>query len=191
MDYVTKCNNQLDKTSRARCHAGDNGYMYTYGFHNIKLGDYKSMKDDNNLTREYCIEMKRVLNEHFPDVIKNIITEERKQGLMPNENMGGQYGISSSCIISEDLVNSPHFDLDISHGVSIFNESIPGKAKDWNFLLPNVMKDNDGNRGIAIRLFHGCCISWDGHEIYHCTGLRDKGNENHVYGNFFGAKQVN
>ena len=57
------------------------------------------------------------------------------------------------------------------------------------FLLPNVMKDDDGNRGIAIRLFHGCCISWDGHKLYHCTGLRDKGNENHVYGNFFGAKQ--
>ena len=146
------------------------------------------MSNDMGKTRKYCIEMRRLFEKYYPEAINNIIHAERKQGLTPGDNMEGQNGTSSHCIVSKDLVNSPHYDIDISFRISIFKESKPGTAEDWYFVLPNTMTNYNKNKGIAIKLFHGCAICWDNRDIYHCTGLRVRGEDNRIYWNFFGAK---
>ena len=177
-----------NKDSQARCHSGDKGVMYAYGYHNSKNGDYISMKDSMSTTREYCIEMRRLLELYFCEEIKDIINADMQQGKVPSMNMGGKHGISSYCLISKDLINSAHFDLDTSMGISVFREDIVDKAVGWYFILPNTsMKSSD--KAIIIKLFNGCAISWDGRKVFHCTGLKDLGENNHVYGCYFGGKK--
>ena len=78
------------------------------------------MKDSMSTTREYCIEMRRLLDLYFCEEIKDIINADMQQGKVPSMNMGGKHGISSYCLISKDLINSAHFDLDTSMGISVF-----------------------------------------------------------------------
>ena len=183
-DYIRTSN----KKSQARCHSGDRGLMFAYGYHNSKYGDYISMRDTHNNTREYCIEMRRMLETYFHDEIINIIAADRRQGRIPSINMGGRHGISSYCLISKDLINSAHFDLDTSVGISVFMEEQENVAKEWYFILPNTTVIGS-ERAIIIKLFKGCAISWDGRDIFHCTGLKEVGENIHVYGCFFGGKK--
>ena len=83
-----------------------------------------------------------------------------------------------------------HYDLDTSVGLSIFNEKIPGTATNWNFVLPNTtMVNENADQAIAIKLFDGCTIAWDGRKVFHCTSMKDVGEDNHVYGNYWGGKR--
>ena len=182
-EYIHSSN----KKSKARCHSGDKGSMYAFGYHNSKYGDYISMRDEHKNTREYCIEMRRMLETYFHVEIENIISADRRQGRIPSINMGGRHGISSYCLISKDLINSAHFDLDTSVGISVFMEEKDGVAKEWYFVLPNTTVKGS-TKAIIIKLFKGCAISWDGRDIFHCTGLKEVGENNHVYGCYFGGK---
>ena len=188
MDVMYNFIQKSNKDSQARCDSGDMGVMYAYGYHNAKYGDYISMKDKNSPTREYCIEMRRLLDYYFSNEIKDIINADRQQGKIPSMNMGGKYGISSYCLVSKDLVNSAHYDLDTSMGISVFREEIESKAVGWYFVLPNTSMKSS-KKATIIKLFNGCAISWAGREIFHCTGLKDLGDNNHVYGCYFGGKK--
>ena len=77
---------------------------------------------------------------------------------------------------SVDLLgNSSHLDLnDASQGLSVFTEEKPGCALNWFFLLSNLHgKRLDGleYNGVAIKLYHGTAISWDGRVVRHCTSV--------------------
>jgi hypothetical protein len=48
-------------------------------------------------------------------------------------------GVVPSANISVDLGNKPQYDInDLGVGVSVWLEDIPGKAFNWNFVLPNI-----------------------------------------------------
>ena len=70
---------------------------------------------------------------------------------------------------SEDLATSKHFDrFDGSRSWACWVLRDPtrkGGPSEWWFLLPD--------HGIAIRLVHGMCISWDGRWVAHCTAVQD------------------
>jgi hypothetical protein len=106
--------------------------------------------------------------------------------------------------VSVDLGNASHFDVgDSSQGFSVWTEEIPGKSANWFFVMPNLYCTNNGTpfNGVAVRLYHGTAISWDGRVIRHCTSLtRPDGAKkpigggrdptvNHVYGTFSAAKK--
>jgi hypothetical protein len=67
--------------------------------------------------------------------------------------------------------------------------------------MPNLYgMGNDGYPfdGVAVKLYHGTAISWDGRVICHCTLLTSPdgpgtqfglGKRNHVYGTFSAAKE--
>ena len=95
--------------------------------------------------------------------------------------------VDSSC----NLSNSSHYDVnDGSVGYAVWTEDIPGLAKNWFFVLPNVYGYIDGKpfSGLAIQLTHGVAIQWDGRIIRHCTSMVEPGVGNHVYGTFCAAK---
>lgn len=189
LDIIKKFSETSNKDSEARCAAGDFGSMFAFGKHNSVKGDYVSMKDKNMNVRNYNIESRKLLEKYFRREVKEIINADRKQGIVPSELMGGEGGLSAYCLISRDLINAAHYDLDTSVGMSIFHEKIPGKAKDWFFVLPNlVINGGKSDKAVLIKLFDGCTLCWDGRKIYHCTGTRDIGDGNHLYGNYWGGK---
>ena len=100
--------------------------------------------------------------------------------------MGGAFGIVPSINISLDLANEPHYDTnDLGLGPSIWLEDCPGTAKNWKFVLPNLVVQFEGAsyNGVVVKLCHGALIQWDGTSIRHCTTVTDGGSpSNHVYG---------
>ena len=89
---------------------------------------------------------------------------------------------------SYDLVNAAHVDAgDACVGIATWIEKVPGRAKDWFFILPNLVLDGAGERGTLIRLRHGLTIAWDGRLLHHCSSVGELGDDNHVMGYYFGA----
>lgn len=186
-DFSEKSN----KDSGARCNSGDSGSMFAFGMHGISQGDYISMKDEAMMDccRTYNIIARNLLDKYFKEDVKDIIEADRRQGIVPSESMGGKDGISAYSLVSRDLVNAAHYDLDTSVGISIFNERIPGLGINWFFILPNtIVEGGSKDKAIMIKLFDGCTLSWDGRDIFHCTGTLDVGSGNHLYGNYWGGK---
>ena len=85
-------------------------------------------------------------------------------------------------------------------GFSVWTEEVPSLASNWYFVMPNLSgMGNDEYQfdGVAVKLYHGTAISWDGRVIRHCTLLTSSdrpgtqfglGKRNHVYGTFSAAK---
>ena len=156
------------------------------------MGDYVSMKDENTnmYIREYSIVARKLLETYFKNEVHEIRMADKQQGIDgPSTELGGEEGISAYCLISQDLRNAAHYDLDTSVGISIFNERIPGRATNWFFVLPNTIRIGDcEEKAIIIKLFDGCAICWDGRKVFHCTATKDVGVNNHLYGNYWGGK---
>ena len=120
--------------------------------------------------------------------------------LMKNRKRSNEelFRITSSIIISCNLTNSSHYDVnDGSKGFAVFTCLKGESVSNWYFIIPNVLgKTMDGNtfQGIAIRLYHGVAISWDGRVIRHCTSMMKGVNDAtvvdgiHVHGSFVGHK---
>jgi hypothetical protein len=96
-------------------------------------------------------------------------------------------------MISRSLGNSAHNDFkDGSLSLAIWVKEEVGIASNWYFILPNVQYKGCG---VAVELFHGCAISWDGRIIKHCTsitttGMKANGDYNNVFGCMFGSCRV-
>lgn len=69
---------------------------------------------------------------------------------------------------SIDLANSAHVDPNDnsrSYAMWVMNDPRLPAPKSWFFLLPDV--------GLAIELWDGVAISWDGREVRHCTAVQE------------------
>ena len=147
------------------------------------------MHNETTEIRRYSLVARKVLDKYFRHEIQNIIEADRKQGIIPTESMGGNDGISAYALISRDLINAAHYDLDTSVGISVFNEKIKGRADGWYFVLSNTIIDGGNEtKAIIIKLFDGCTLAWDGTKVFHCTATKEVGMDNHVYGNYWGGK---
>jgi hypothetical protein len=88
--------------------------------------------------------------------------------------MGGEQGVSSSMVVSVDLANATHYDInDASMCFALFAESKPYTTSGWFFILPNVLVkfQNRTYHGLVLKLNHGVCIHWDGRIIRHGTSV--------------------
>lgn len=80
-------------------------------------------------------------------------------------------------VVSKNLGNESHTDLDFSKSVAIWHERDSRKhSKNWYFLLPHVQLQKEDGSGyfskpVAIELSHGTVIDWDGRLIRHCTSI--------------------
>ena len=151
-------------------------------------------KEMNPVLNNVCWMTRSYLELCFPEILHQILQCEREAGIVPHELMGGTGGVSSCMVVSVNLGNASHYDNgDLSHGVAIWTELKPGMAKNWYFILPNVLIPNSNGRcGVAIKLHHGCAISWDGRYIRHCSSVPQQvGGKtgNTVFGHFWAAKQ--
>jgi hypothetical protein len=142
----------------------------------------------------------------FPDVLVVIQDAEGDTGLSPVSSMGkpgNMLHVGFTIDMLVDLGNLSHYDVgDVSKGFSVWIEEVPSLALNWYFVMPNLFCiGNDGNpyNGMAVKLYHGTAISWDGRVIRHCTSLTSPDGRpetqfvseslNHVYGTFSAAKE--
>jgi hypothetical protein len=166
------------------------GYMFAAGrhVHNGEITLYNRTFELNQRRelRQFMIEFRRLLDLHYPLELACLNAQMRSFGEIPPPEMGGTTGIVPSMNISMDLGNEPHYDTnDLGLGLSVWLEDIPGTAKNWNFVLPNLLIKFEGATydGLVVELCHGAYIQWDGGSIRHCTSVTDCGSPlNHVYG---------
>ena len=95
--------------------------------------------------------------------------------------------VTHSTVLSINLGNSSHFDNDNSISTAVWAEKVPGRAKNWYFVLPNLTDSLDNKRsvdGVVIELFHGAVLSWDGRLICHCTSNTTVGPGNKCFSAF-------
>ena len=189
---IKLCSKSIKHASRVRHDTGDDGHMYCFGRKNVKEV-YKSTSElakNKQLSLEFAAFQKKMLGllvKYENERLKNMLKSDRAQGIVPDEVLGGLDGVTARIIISENLINSSHFDLDASESISLFLEKYNDCADGWAFVLPNVMIDSD-YKAVVIKLFHGCLIGWDGRKIRHCTATKSVGIGNKLFGLFYGSK---
>ena len=196
-----------------RQNAGDVGTMHAIGTRVLfdgrtTVGYAANVKVPQPVLKSFVEAFATVGLYCFPDVLSVVQHMEGDTSLPPIPPMDGNgIGLRVGYTIdtSTDLGNSSHLDLnDASQGLSVFTEEKPGCASNWYFVLPNLYgRRSDGSEydGVAIKLYHGTAISWDGRVVRHCTSVsRPDGaetptvgagwtSENHLYGTFTAAKE--
>jgi hypothetical protein len=186
--------------------------MHPIGTHILRDGvttaDYAAnSKVPLRFLRKFVKSLAKIGANCFPDVLAVIQDIEGDTGLQPVACMvdeGIEYCVAFSIDKAVDLGNASHYNVgDVLQGFSVWTEEVPGLAANWFFLMPNVCGMNNGIpfNGVAIKLYHGTSICWDGRVIRHCTSMTfpDGINTefgggaqptlNHVYGTFSALKR--
>jgi hypothetical protein len=133
---------------------------------------------------------KKVIQSVAPEPIEDMHAVEEKNGVVRPDVMGGEGGITASMVQSLNLGNTSHYDKgDQSQCFSIWTCRKIG-ASNWAFLGPNTTVLVDGHlyHGIAIKLYHGRALGWDGHIIRHCTARPHNCEDNLLVGSFWGTR---
>lgn len=188
LDSVTEigeCLKLEEATVRKPAEVGDSGKMFGIGFCGLTKKEYAITRKGKAL-RQRIAKMtplaKKYLFEHYSREIKEIQAAEKaaRKKKRPKAELRG---LVSALFVSIDLANAAHVDFrDIAPSIGIWTESHPGNAVNWYFLFPRV--------GIAVKLFHGCVISWDGRVLHHCTSKTKNvgvAKGKHVYSAMFGC----
>ncbi|KAI2512275.1 hypothetical protein MHU86_2151 [Fragilaria crotonensis] len=196
----------------ARASRGDLGNMHPIGtrilLDGVTTAEYAAnSKVPQRMLRKFVESLAKIGANCFPEVLAVMQDAEGDTGLHPVTPMadkGSEDRVAYSIDMSVDLGNASHFDVgDSSQGFSVWTEEVPGKAANWFFVMPNLFGNNNGApfNGVAVKLYHGTAISWDGRVIRHCTSLTcpdgtgkpygggDHPTLNHVYGTFSAAKE--
>ena len=192
--------NELQRASNARCKTCDRGSMTTVGTC-AKTGDRETVFSDKLLKiapdtgrvlpKKSC-GVRRFCERKLPRVLGAIRHMETNCGGKIPDVLGGESrGVSTSMLLSCDLMNASHYDIhDASVSFTIWTETKPGSIRDWYFVLPNVLiKYRETTfSGLCFRLFHGCSIAWDGRIIRHGTSVHTHTKQDgHTIGWFWGA----
>ena len=191
---VVALGTQLPKRGTVRHDVGDVGDMWGLGYKNKrKQTTYALTKKVKEEMRRVSLNVMKYMGEEFAEAIDSIQTAEKKFPSPPCYEMGGENGPGSCIMISRNLGNSAHIDfMDGSLSLAIWVEEEVGSASNWYFILPNVQYEGCG---VAVKLFHGCAISWDGLIIKHCTSItttsmKENGDDNNVFGCMFGSCRI-
>jgi hypothetical protein len=186
-----------NRPGNARQHAGDLGKMFGLG--EMKITGVEGFTvtvptlalAENGLLANINQQANDVCSDAFGSVVPTIKHMEKQAKRTIHKLVGGNQAISCSQDVSCDLGNASHYDVgDGSVGCSIWVELIPGMATNWYFVLPNILikENNICYSGVAIKLYHGLGISWDGRVIRHGTTVtRTNSKKNHCLGWFWCA----
>ena len=184
LDSLVKLGRCMPHTGNARRNSGDMGDMYGIGTRDHTADStYVLTKGRETEIRDASSRCMEWLEVNLTDVLADISRAERSKSIKSPSWM--PKGPGSSIMLSKNLGNSSHYDLDGSVSVSFWVEDKPGVASNWFFVLPNV--SFEGSDGVLIRLYHGAVVSWDGRYIRHCTSVTETGVANNTYGVMFGS----
>mmetsp|Transcript_26161 Transcript_26161/g.37181 ORF Transcript_26161/g.37181 Transcript_26161/m.37181 type:complete len:155 (+) Transcript_26161:595-1059(+) len=132
-------------------------------------GKFKGLK-------RMCRSFSNSLEWKMPMVLQPLKSVESAVKVYPPVAMGYHGAPTATCDFSVNLGNASHYDPgDVGPGVAVWAEKIKGDAKNWFFVLPNVLSSEviqwqrkeylRSRKGISIRLSNGVCILWNGKVI--------------------------
>ena len=149
--------------------------MDVMGFNAMKSGPYSTFEKFSGFE-----ELSVATSQYFEENFFQYFDEVRRLTKRVQRCKGMEKSFFSEFTRSYDLVNVAHIDKgDACPGMATWVETIPGKATDWYFVLPNVVLDGRPNktaRGTIIKLQHGVSIAWDGRILHHCSTVRELGS---------------
>lgn len=178
---------RMGSGGRCRSDVGDDGAMWILGLYGLGRKERPTtVKTDQLMSELDGVQepARQFFNDIFPEEFVEMQEANRRNKIPIVE--GCEDWILPGIILSENLGNSSHYDYkDESVSVTTWTELVPGQAKNWFFVLPNVTVD--GKRALVVHLGHGVSISWDGRKIRHCSAVPMPGQDNAVFGNFFSA----
>jgi hypothetical protein len=198
MSLLSEGSERIKSTpGNCRQHAGDEGRMYGIGEMKIAGSEKfvvtkptQILANDGLLGRINAASLKFGLDK-LSTVVQTMKHQETQANRIPVEAMGGDNSPSCSMAISSNLGNATHYDVaDGSVGYSVWMELKPGEATNWYFVLPNIMIKKGGvtYNGVAVQLFHGASVAWDGRIIRHGTTITNTNNsKNRCMGWFWSA----
>lgn len=189
LSSVVALGRSLDGPGNARGRrVGDIGAMHAMG---LKSASSKDVYKITENTQRKAVTASTVMREWLEDNMR----DELREIVQTDTNLKVKYppvlprGPGARLMMSVNLGNSPHYDSgDTSKSIAIWVEEKPGQAQNWFFVLPNV--SFRGSNGMAIKLYHGLVISWDGREIFHCSSKPIPGDGNKVYGCMWGSSRA-
>jgi len=209
---VVELGQQLDKRCKGgNCRKDGGGSMWALGRRTIgsTIDHYRTAEEGANeslASRELLQRVQSLLTATimgfkgflqgslFHPLLFSLRSKERAHNVIPARVLCGHEGVTATCVVSRDLYNESHVDVNDDGGcVSIFGEERPGTASNWYLCFPN-MKICDRGRwyyGIRIALCHGAVVSWDGRVMKHFTSVTNVGTNNHVYSFFCGPCRKN
>lgn len=184
LDSIVELGQLLPEKGNCRAKVCDEGTMHALGYRSPSL----SLLYKPTLLPGMWEAVKR-MGHHFSDWAKKVFPVV-SEGIELAESCKSHTRLEDclgTCVmISRDLGNASHYDnADDSKSIAIWVEEVPGQASNWHFILPNA--SIDGSLGVAIKLFHGVSVCWDGRLIRHCTSVTALGSNNHVYGCMVGS----
>ena len=218
LSKITRCNAAIRRGMRAssgvRSAGGDVGCMHAIGMRvegdGISINPFAANgKVPESVLQDMVAALCCVGRLCCPDLMHLIKTLDSDSGvpvMSPMDGVGGDW-VGRTVHMSVNLGNSSHNGVnDFSQGFAVRTEEKPGKASNWYFILPNVHGTRaDGTRfsGLAVRLYHGVAISWDGRVLRHCTSVSKPDGEdgakvssgggqrfdNYLYGTFTACKE--
>ena len=155
----------------------------------IKLS--KHSKKKHNAAKILGQTVGEIFTKYFKDAMKSLVKSE---SINYNYDHAGSYSFSKSLELSYNLHNPGHGDLGdtgacmalwLLRGKNGFDKTL-NDSDGWYFLLPHA--SIDGSKGVAIKLYHGLLISWNGNELKHCTMFSNSSHDD-KYSIFMGPKQ--
>jgi hypothetical protein len=184
------------KPGNCRQHNHDCGKMFATGEMQIAGVGIATTKITHHLASDDLLSRINKSSSNFAEqkllsVLPTMQHMEKMAGRTASLEMGALFSPSCSMNISSNLGNATHYDVgDGSVGYSIWVETKQDTASNWYFVLPNVLIRYNGQtyNGLAIQLFHGVAISWDGRVIRHGTSITNPGcNSNECFGWFWSS----
>jgi hypothetical protein len=188
LEAIVRLGQRLPKNSAIRNNVGDKGSMVAVGVKNWGTANPEEYAVTKRLNPEFSVAAHHVSN-YLRDVLPRVYNaiqdaDKIKRGERKYEKM--ECGPGSVMVISKNLGNASHYDYaDDSVSFSVWAEEQPGGSRNWFFVMPSL--SYQGSKGVVVRLSHGAAISWDGTKIRHCTSVTKMGENNNVYGCFFGS----
>jgi hypothetical protein len=188
LESIVRLGKRLPKNSAIRNNVGDKGSMVAVGVKNWGTENPEEYAVTKRLIPEFsgaAHHVSNYLRNVLPRVYNAIQDADKiKRGERKYEKM--KCGPGSVLVISKNLGNASHYDYaDDSVSFSVWAEEQPGGSRNWFFVMPSL--SYQGSKGVLVQLSHGVAISWDGTKIRHCTSVTKMGENNNVYGCFFGS----
>ena len=196
-EYV-RLSNTMSGNCRPGETTGDHGHMLGVG---MMMGNGDSKLEERVIARDRPQFVSKLANvsraaarfaeDQFPGLVTSIRAQEQAVGVCPPDYLGGEDGVASCMNVTKNLINSTHYDVnDGSVCFAIWQEKRPNATNGWRFVLPNVLVNynNKTYNGVAIEVFHGVSICWDGRQIRHGTSYHETNAvDNTTMGYWFSA----
>jgi hypothetical protein len=157
-----------DGKGNCRAKVGDYGPMTGLGWLNYAK---KVLYKPTMLVRDVLPGAMKLVGALIRLICPDMYDGLAKYNVKEDELMGGLFGAGQQVMITENYSNSAHtdpFDQSKTFVLWFFSKKCPD-VENLFFLFPDATID--GKRGLAVKLFHGAVISWDGRLLRHGTSI--------------------